>query len=311
MTSSQNRLPDARAGGLIDRYVPAALLPYVQLARLDRPTGWWLLLLPCWWSSALAAISAQQMPNFLQLLLLMIGAIAMRGAGCTFNDIVDRDLDAQVERTRGRPIPSGRVSPRQALVFLVLQALVGLAVLLSFNAFTIKLGLLSLIIVAIYPFMKRIMSWPQAVLGLAFAWGGLLGWAGFSGGLTLAPILIYATAIFWTIGYDTIYALQDLRDDSIVGIKSTARFFGNNVRGGVAVCYLIAETLLLIALFLAGAHLLSLIGAFGFSMHLLYQIRAIDETSPTIAMNLFRSNRNAGLILFAGLLFDALWQVWG
>src|SRR5207302_1479129 len=196
------------------------------LARLDRPIGSWLLLLPCWWSVALAAVHARDEVNVGQLLLFFVGAFAMRGAGCTWNDIVDRDLDARVERTRSRPIPSGQVSVASAAAFLVLQALVGLAVLLQFNPFTIFVGLASLLVVAVYPFMKRITYWPQIVLGLAFSWGALMGWPAAFGRLDLPALLLYGGSIAWVIGYDTIYAHQDREDDALIGIKSTALLFG-------------------------------------------------------------------------------------
>ena len=286
--------------------MPYQLLPYVQLARIDRPVGWWLLLLPCWWSSALAASHAQLVPHLGHILLFLMGAIVMRGAGSTFNDIIDRKLDAQVERTRGRPIPSGRVSTTAAVVFLVLQALIGLFVLLLFNNLTIWLGVVSLVLVAIYPFMKRVTSWPQAVLGLAFSWGALLGWTAFEDSLALAPLFLYVGAIFWTMGYDTIYALQDVRDDSIAGIKSTARFFGANVKMGVAKLYIVAVVFITLALLLANAHIWAFVGALGFAAHLVWQIQQIDPESPQIALKLFRSNRDAGLILFIGIFADAL-----
>lgn len=230
----------------------------------------------------------------------------MRGAGSTFNDIVDRKLDAQVERTRGRPIPSGRVTTTAAVVFLVLQALIGLFVLLLFNNLTIWLGVVSLALVAIYPFMKRVTSWPQAVLGLAFSWGALLGWTAFEDMLALAPLFLYIGAIFWTMGYDTIYALQDVRDDSIAGIKSTARFFGANVKMGVAKLYVVAVVFITLALLLANAHIWAFVGALGFAANLVWQIQQIDPESPQIALKLFRSNRDAGLILFVGIFADAL-----
>ena len=221
--SRPGALPDARPSSLVLRLTPDFALPYVQLARLDRPIGWQLLLAPCWLATALAGLADRQGPDVWHLLLFLIGAIAMRGAGCTYNDILDRKLDAGVERTRGRPLPSGRVSPRAAAVFLVAEALVGLAVLLAFNRFSIALGLASLVIVAVYPLMKRVTSWPQAALGLAFSWGALMGWAAHYGALGWPALLLYVSAVCWTIGYDTIYALQDARDDAIVGIRSTAR----------------------------------------------------------------------------------------
>ncbi len=225
-------LPDTTAPWLL-RIWPARLQPFVQLARIDRPIGWQLLLLPCWWSATLAGDVARTGPNPAHLVLFLIGAVAMRGAGSTFNDIIDRDIDRRVERTRGRPIASGRVSRRAAAMFLILQSLVGAAVLFSFNPFSIALGLGSLVIVAAYPFAKRVTHWPQAVLGLAFAWGALIGWAAVFGSLAVPPLLLYAAAILWTIGYDTIYALQDTTDDAVVGIGSTALYFGRAVRPAV------------------------------------------------------------------------------
>src|SRR5258708_30612973 len=210
-------------GNWVDTLAPTWLRPYLRLARLDRPIGSWLLLLPCWWSAALAAVAGQaRAPNILHLILFFIGAFAMRGAGCTWNDIVDRDVDGAVERTRSRPIPSGQVSVAQAALFLVLQALIGFAVLITFNGFTIALGIASLAIVAVYPFMKRITYWPQIVLGLAFSWGALMGWSGAFGRLDLAPLLLYAGAISWVIGYDTIYAHHDREDDALLCLKTTA-----------------------------------------------------------------------------------------
>lgn len=303
-------LPDAAPRQFLLGRLPQSWLGYAQLARLDRPIGWWLLLLPCWWSSALASMAQHGAPNLLHLVLFLIGAIAMRGAGSTFNDIVDRDIDARVERTRLRPLPSGRISTRAAVAFLAAEALVGLAVLLSFNRFTIALGFASLVIVAIYPFMKRVSSWPQAVLGLAFAWGGLMGWAALFGSLASPAVLVYAAAIAWTIAYDTIYALQDLRDDAIIGVKSTARLFGDNVTAWLALFYGTAVICLCAAVALSGAGgPLAYAGLLGFALHLAWQIRRVATAKPVgtaLALRLFRSNRDAGLILFAGLAAQAL-----
>jgi len=300
-------LPDAPAGNWVDRRAPAAWRPYLRLARIDRPIGWWLLLLPCWWSAALAAVAlGRTAPDPWQLLLFLIGAIAMRGAGCTYNDIVDRELDAKVARTRHRPLPSGQISARQAAVFLAAQALVGLVVLLQFNAFAIRVGLASLVIIAVYPFMKRITSMPQLVLGLAFAWGGLMGWAGLAGRLDPPAFFVYAAAIAWTVGYDTIYALQDIEDDLIAGIKSSARFFGRQARLGVGLCYAAAVVLIAIALVLAGAGVPSWLGVLAFASHLAWQIWRIIPGDERMALMLFKSNRDAGLLLFAGFVLDAL-----
>ena len=303
--AASGALPDAVPSQFIFKLAPASFRPYLQLARIDRPIGWWLLLLPCWQSSALAASVEGKGLYFWHLLLFLIGAIAMRGAGSTYNDLVDREIDAKVERTRGRPLPSGRVSPEGAKLFLVAQALVGLAVLLAFNAFSILLGLASLGFVAIYPFMKRVTSWPQAVLGLAFAYGGLMGWAAVFGALAWPAVLLYASAIFWTIGYDTIYALQDVRDDSIAGIKSTARFFGQNVRAGVSVLYLASVLAAEAALLTSHAGVLAHLGLFGFAAHLVWQTRRVDPHDGAMALRLFRANRDAGLIFFAGLAAQA------
>jgi 4-hydroxybenzoate polyprenyltransferase len=221
---------DVSADGWADRWVPATARPYVKLARLDRPIGTWLLLFPCWWSTALAA---DGWPSIRLLVLFAVGAVVMRGAGCTVNDILDRDIDGEVERTRVRPIPSGQVSVRQALVFLVLQLLLGLAVLVQMNGPTILLGAASLILVFTYPLMKRITWWPQAFLGLAFNWGALMGWSAVHGSLALPPALLYAAGIAWTLGYDTIYAHQDKEDDARIGVKSTARLFGRSSRAWV------------------------------------------------------------------------------
>ena len=219
-------LPDAVRGHWANRLAPAGLRPYLRLARIERPIGWWLLLLPCWWSAALAAIAGGlSWPDPLNCVLFLVGAVAMRGAGCTYNDIVDRDLDMKVERTRQRPLPSGEVSVAGAVVFLVLLAVVGLAVLLQFNFFAILTGLASLGIVALYPFMKRFFWMPQIVLGLAFAWGALMGWAAAFGSLAAPAFLLYAGSIAWVVGYDTIYALQDIEDDEVVGIKFVGAVF--------------------------------------------------------------------------------------
>ena len=233
MSDRPNLLPDSVARHPVLALTPDWALPFVQLARIDRPVGWWLLLLPCWQSSALASAVDGRGPYFLHLLLFFIGAVAKRGAGSTYNDLVDQEIDAKVERTRGRPLPSGRVSRKAAKIFLALQCLIGLAVLLCFNDFAKATGMASILIVLAYPFMKRVTSWPQAVLGLAFAWGGLMGWAAVFGALAAPAFLVYAAAIFWTIGYDTIYALQDIREDAIAGVRSTARLFGDHVRIGV------------------------------------------------------------------------------
>ena len=298
MQAPSSALPDSRPSSWALRLAPPWATPFVQLARWDRPAGWQLLLAPCWESAALAGLAAGRGPDLWHLLLFWIGAIAMRGAGCTYNDILDRKLDAGVERTRGRPLPSGRASVRSAMVFIALQSLVGLWVLLNFNAFSIALGFASLVVVAVYPLMKRVTSWPQAVLGLAFSWGALMGWAAVYGRLDAPALELYASAFCWTIGYDTIYAQQDSRDDAIVGIRSTARLFGAKARLGIGVFYALTSLLALAALWGAGGGILALAGWAAFSAHLAWQVTRIDGASPATALRLFRSNRDAGLILF-------------
>jgi 4-hydroxybenzoate polyprenyltransferase len=305
MSGGAGSVADA-TGNWVDTLAPAWSRPYLRLARLDRPIGSWLLLLPCWWSSALAAIAAHQAaPNLLHLALFFIGAFAMRGAGCTWNDIVDRDLDGSVERTRSRPIPSGQVSVLQAAIFLVLQASVGFAVLVSFNAFTIGLGVASLAIVAVYPFMKRITYWPQIVLGLAFSWGALIGWAAAFGRLDPPALLLYAGSIAWVIGYDTIYAHQDREDDALIGIKSTALLFGERTKPMLGLFYGLAVMLLGAAGFAAGAGAVFALGLAAFAAHLAWQIVRLDIGDSDRCLAVFKSDRDAGLILFAGLLLDA------
>jgi 4-hydroxybenzoate polyprenyltransferase len=299
--------PDAVRGHWVDRVLPEAVRPYARLARYDRPIGWWLLLWPCWWSAALAADAAvRAYPDPWHLVLFLVGAIAMRGAGCTYNDIVDRDIDAAVARTRARPIPSGQVTVRRAKLFLLAQALVGLVVLLMFNRFTILLGILSLATVAIYPFMKRVTDWPQASLGLAFSWGALMGWAAVFGSLGWAPVLLYVGAILWTVGYDTIYAHQDKEDDAIVGVRSTARLFGENTRPWLAGFYAGATVLFALAFRMAGVGWLAYLGLALGALQLAWQVRAVDIGDPENCLRVFRSNREYGWIVFAGLVADCV-----
>jgi 4-hydroxybenzoate polyprenyltransferase len=267
-------------------------------------------LIPCWWSSALAAVAAHARgPSPWHIVLFFIGAFAMRGAGCTWNDIVDRDLDGAVERTASRPIPSGQVSVVRAALFLLLQALIGFAVLITFNAFTIGLGIASLAIVAVYPFMKRITYWPQIVLGLAFSWGALMGWAAAFARLDLPAVLLYAGSISWVIGYDTIYAHQDREDDALIGIKSTALLFGARTKPMLALFYTFAVLLISAAGVAAGAGLFFKLGLLAFAAHLVWQIARLDIADPDNCLKVFKSDRDAGLILFAGLLLDAAFRI--
>ena len=304
---STPKIPDARQANWLDRFAPAWLAPYGRLARWDRPIGWWLLLWPCWWAAALAAVAAgRALPDLWHLTLFLIGAIAMRGAGCTYNDLVDRDIDAMVERTRNRPIPSGAVTPLRAAIFLALQGLVGLVVLLQFNRFTILLGFASLLVIALYPFVKRISDWPQFVLGLAFSWGALVGWAAVFGGLAWPPVLLYGAAISWTIGYDTIYAHQDRQDDAIIGVRSTALLFGARTKPALTAFYTLAVTLMAIAFALANAGPPAFAGLLLAAGHLGWQVVSLKIDDPDNCLARFRANRTTGWILFAGLVLDAL-----
>ncbi|HLG82785.1 MAG TPA: 4-hydroxybenzoate octaprenyltransferase [Bradyrhizobium sp.] len=306
MSDAAARVADS-TGNWVDTHAPLWLRPYLRLCRLDRPIGSWLLLLPCWWSAALAAGVAHDVSQLpLTIPLFLLGAFAMRGAGCTWNDITDRDLDARVERTRSRPIPAGQVSVKRALVFLVLQALVGLAVLLQFNRVAIVTGIASLLVVAIYPFMKRITYWPQVVLGLAFSWGALMGFAVILQRIDATALLLYAGSISWVIGYDTIYAHQDAEDDALIGVKSTARLFGARTHQALVIFYALAVMLIAAALVRGGAHWPAWLGLAAFAAHLGWQISRLDIGDPTLCLRLFKSNRDAGLLLFAGLLVDAL-----
>ncbi len=306
MNDATARVADA-TGNWVDTRAPSWLRPYLRLSRLDRPIGSWLLLMPCWWSAALAAGIAgnvRQLP--LVIVLFFVGAFVMRGAGCTWNDITDRDLDARVERTRSRPIPAGQVSVGQAMAFLVVQSLIGLAVLVQFNRFAIMTGIASLVIVAIYPFMKRITFWPQTVLGLAFSWGALMGFAVTLGRIDAAALALYAGSIAWVIGYDTIYAHQDAEDDALIGIKSTALLFGARTHQALMIFYSLAVILIGAALVLGAARWPAWIGLAAFACHLVWQIRRLQIGDPALCLRIFKSNRDAGLLLFAGLLADAV-----
>jgi 4-hydroxybenzoate polyprenyltransferase len=306
MSGVAARVADA-TGNWVDTRAPSWSRPYLRLARFDRPIGSWLLLMPCWWSAALAAGVARDIGQLpLTIVLFFVGAFVMRGAGCTWNDITDRDLDALVERTRSRPIPAGQVSVPQAVTFLVVQALIGLAVLLQFNRFAVMTGIASLVIVAIYPFMKRITWWPQIVLGLAFSWGALMGFAVLLGRIDAAALWLYAGSISWVIGYDTIYAHQDTEDDALIGIKSTALLFGARTRPALVAFYALALVLIAIALALTHAGALAWIGLAMFAAHLVWQIARLDISDTALCLRVFKSNRDAGLLLFAGLLVDAV-----
>ena len=302
------RVSDAPSDNWVYRVLPRAAWPYAQLARWDRPIGWQLLMWPCFWSAALAANVSHRLATLdtadfaLYLALFLIGAIAMRGAGCTYNDLVDHEIDMAVARTRSRPLPSGRVTRMQAKVFMAAQALAGLVVLLQFNLFTILLGIASLAIVAIYPFAKRFTDWPQFFLGLAFSWGALMGWAAEFGTLALAPLVLYAAAIAWTIGYDTIYAHQDKEDDALIGVRSTARLFGEHTRRWLVGFYGLTVLLLAIAYLLAGVGILAFAGLAIAALLLAWQIVTLDIDDGEQCLALFKFNNVVGLIVFLGLM---------
>ena len=296
----------------VDTHAPLWARPYLRLARMDRPIGTWLLLMPCLWSAALASGLARDLAHLPSTIVLFaIGALAMRGAGCTWNDITDRDLDGKVERTRTRPIPAGQVTVKQAAIFLALQLLTGLIVLLQFNWFAIATGVSSLIVVAVYPFMKRITYWPQAVLGLAFSWGALMGFAVILARIDAAALWLYAGSIAWVIGYDTIYAHQDTEDDALIGVKSTALLFGAQTQSWLALFYGLAVALIGMALWSAGAGVVGYLALVVFAAHLVSQIVRLRITDSPLCLRLFRGNRDAGLLLFAGLVIDALVRAWG
>lgn len=294
-------------GNWVDRRAPAWAQPYLRLARIDRPIGAWLLLMPCWWSTALAAMAADaRWPDPWLLVLFATGALVMRGAGCAWNDIIDRDVDARVARTRSRPIPSGQVTVQAAFIFAVALSLVGLVVLLQFNRFAVGVGAASLIVVALYPFAKRVTFWPQFVLGLAFSWGALMGWAAVFGRLDLPAFILYAASILWVIGYDTIYAHQDREDDALIGVRSTARLFGLETKTALVIFYAGAVALIAVSVALVGGGLAAYAGIAAFAGHLAWQIRTIDVNDPARCLRQFRSNRDAGLLLFAGLALDGI-----
>ena len=296
---------DAQRGNWVDRYAPEIVKPFARLARWDRPIGFWLLFWPCAFSLALVAMANPRLGfDWWSLILMFVGAIAMRGAGCTLNDIVDADLDAQVERTKSRPIPADDVTKQQAALFLSFQLLIAFVIVCQFNWLTIGLCVLSLGLVGIYPFMKRITWWPQLFLGLAFSWGALVGWTADAASLSWAPLFMYLGCILWVIGYDTIYALQDVEDDAIIGVKSTARLFGDRVKPAVALFYAGAVACWLIAgLLCGGGHIfvpLLLVPA----LILAWQVQTLDPSKPDNALARFKANHWVGLALTAAILLE-------
>ena len=303
-------LPDAARQNWVDARAPEALKPWLKLGRFDRPIGIWLLLLPGWQGIVLALAQYRMTPGLYHLWLFVafaVGACLMRAAGCAFNDIVDRDFDAKVARTADRPIPSGRISVKQAWAFIVGCSLISLLILLTLNVFAVLLGVASLGLVAAYPFMKRITWWPQAWLGLVFSWGALVGWIAVGGGANnadggLGLPLLYAGCIAWVIGYDTIYALQDIEDDALVGVKSSARAMGAHVKGGVGFCYAAALACWAGALWSVRPDPLVFVALVPAALHLTGQVVTLNPADGADALAKFRSNRFAGLLVFAAML---------
>ncbi|MEM1236526.1 MAG: 4-hydroxybenzoate octaprenyltransferase [Pseudomonadota bacterium] len=305
---SQGQVADAQQGNWVDAYAPEWTRGYLRLSRADRLKPVWLLYIPCVWGVLLAALASE--PRLWDLWILAgcgIGAILMRGAGCTWNDIQDRHYDAQVARTRSRPIPSGQVTVRGAVVWMVLQSLVSFAILLTYSDLTVLVGVASLALVAIYPFAKRFTWWPQVFLGLAFNWGALLAWTAHSGSLGWPAFGLYLAGIAWTLFYDTIYAHQDTEDDALIGVKSTARLFGDDTPRWLR--YFLVTTVTLMAVAIIGALIdasplvmaIALGGPWAMGWHMAWQLRRLDTSDPELCMVLFRSNRDAGLL--AALFF--------
>jgi 4-hydroxybenzoate polyprenyltransferase len=290
---------DIHPGDWVERCLPARLRPYARLARLDRPIGTWLLLFPGWWGIALAS---RRWPDPLLLLLFAIGAVAMRGAGCTLNDIADRNYDGQVARTRLRPLPSGAVSVRQAVVFLLLQLTIGAAVLFSLNRITVLLGFAVLGLIGTYPFMKRITYWPQIFLGLNFNWGALIGWTAVTGAIAWPPLLLYVGGVFWTIGYDTIYAHQDKEDDIRIGVKSSAIALGPHTRPWLFAFYGAALLLWGAAGYAAGLGAMFWAGLIFAAVQLGWQAADVATEDPADCLRKFRSNRAIGWLMLAGIV---------
>ncbi len=301
-------IADASARNWVDAWAPSAIKPYLKLARFDRPIGAWLLLFPCWWSQTLAERSlGRAFPDLWYVALFLVGAFVMRGAGCTWNDIVDRDFDGRVERTALRPIPSGQVSVKQALVFAVGLCLVGFAVLIQFNPFTVWVGIASLGLVATYPFFKRFTWWPQVMLGLTFKWGALVGWTAVTGSFALATLALYAACILWTIGYDTIYAHQDKEDDAMLGLKSTALRLGSSTRPALVGFYSGALLFWVAAGLLAGAGPLYFATLAAVSAQLVWQVATLEIDDSANCLARFRSNQWVGWLIFLGTAADMAW----
>ena len=309
----ERQIADRVEDSWVDTKAPEDLRPYLRLSRADRPIGTWLLLLPCWWGALLGALAEPETRGLHTVWVMMAcgaGAFLMRGAGCTWNDITDRDIDGSVERTRNRPLISGAVTVREALIWMVIQMVASFFLLLTFNGAAVALGVISLLPVAIYPFAKRFTWWPQVFLGLAFNWGALLAWTAQTGSLGWPAVILYVAGISWTLFYDTIYAHQDREDDALIGVKSTARLFGENtenwLRGFLVASVVLMSLAIIYALAQRGEPLvlsLSLAGAWAFGAHLNWQLGRLNINDSGLLLKLFRSNRDAGLIVV--LIFAA------
>lgn len=313
--NQDGRVADATTLNWVDRFAPAWSRPYLRLSRADRPIGTWLLLIPCWWGLALAVAADPQGGNLGDIWIAFgctIGAFLMRGAGCTWNDISDRNIDGKVARTKSRPIPSGQINLVQAAIWLLIQMLVSFVILMTFNNFTIILGVVALVPVAIYPFAKRFTWWPQVFLGIAFNWGALLAWSAHSGDLSWSPVILYLAGIAWTLFYDTIYAHQDKEDDALIGVKSTARLFGEATPKFLLIFMVTSVSLMAFAAILALASgppialTIGIAAAWLFGMHMSWQMRNLDINDAERCLKLFRSNRDTGLIAVAILGLAAL-----
>jgi 4-hydroxybenzoate polyprenyltransferase len=306
-----SRVADAPSDNWVYRFLPQGLWPLAQMARWDRPIGWQLLLLPCLWSAAMAAnaqIALGDETHFSiyqtfvwHCVLFTIGAIAMRGAGCTYNDLVDHKLDAQVERTRSRPLPAGRITRKNAKLFIIAQLAVGALVLFQFNWFSIFLAIASLVVVAIYPFAKRFTDWPQFFLGLAFSWGAFIGWSAIFAEVNWASFSLYLAAVVWTIGYDTIYAHQDREDDALIGVRSTARLFAENTKAWLVGLYGATLAFLALAFYISSMPLIAFVTLVFVMGLFIWQIKVLDIDNPDQCLRLFKFNGKVGLVIFAGL----------
>jgi len=314
--SQDKIIADAKSTNWVDRFAPSLLRPLLKLGRFDRPIGTWLLLWPCWWGVALA-IPHEETASFTDqvlivkdhvwfLFLFVLGALVMRGAGCAYNDLVDRDFDRLVKRTQRRPLASGQVTIREGWLFFAVLVMMGFLVLLRFNAFTILLGASVLILVGIYPFMKRVTYWPQLFLGLAFNWGALMGWAAVTGTLSLEAVLLYIGGVFWTLGYDTIYAHQDKTDDILIGVKSTALKFGENTHAWVFIFYGMATGFFILAGYLTGLHAFYYFGIIIIIFLFRTQLKKLDIHNPESCLAVFKSNMYVGMSLFVFIMLTKI-----